>query len=335
MTIPTTRTRWGILGTGWVAHEFTSDLLRNGFQVTAVGSRSQSSASEFAAEFEIETAHDSYAALVSDDNVDVIYVSTPHPFHWPHARLALEAGKHVLLEKPFTVNAREAHDLVAFAAKQNLVLLEAMWTRFVPHMVRVREIIAAGTIGEVRTLIADHNQTLPTDPHHRVNDLNLAGGALLDLGVYPVSFAEELFGTPQTAYALAAKTETGVDRQTGIVLGYAGGQQAILQCALDTDGPNTATIMGTLGWIAIDTVWHDASSFTVYQGEGNVVERFEFPVPGRGMHYQAGEVERLIESGATVGTIMSPESSISVMDTLDEIRRQIGLSYPSDSPVSR
>ncbi|MEO6943163.1 MAG: Gfo/Idh/MocA family oxidoreductase [Lacisediminihabitans sp.] len=329
----TSRTRWGILGTGWVAHEFTSDLLRNGFHVTAVGSRSQSSANAFATEFGIGTAHDSYAALAADDNVDAIYVSTPHPFHWPHARLGLEAGKHVLLEKPFTVNAREAHDLVAFAAQQNLLIMEAMWTRFVPHMVRVREIIAAGTIGEVRTLIADHNQALPTDPHHRVNDLNLGGGALLDLGVYPVSFAEELFGTPLVVHALAAKTGTGVDRQTGIMLGYAGGQQAILQCALDTNGPNTATIMGTKGWIAIDTVWHDASSFTLYQGEDNVIERFEFQVPGRGMHYQAEEFERLIERGATVSTIMSPESSISVMDTLDEIRRQIDLSYPSDSPV--
>ncbi|MEP6842403.1 MAG: Gfo/Idh/MocA family oxidoreductase [Pseudolysinimonas sp.] len=324
-----TALRWGVLGTGWVAHTMTADLVANGFTVSAVGSRSQASADAFAAEFGIPTAHGSYEALVADPEVDVIYVTTPNPFHLPHAVLALDAGKHVLLEKPFTVDADEASELVQRAAEKNLVLLEAMWTRFVPHMVRVREIIAAGTLGEVRTLIADHSQTLPSDPNHRLNDLALAGGALLDLGVYPVSFAIELFGEPVEVRALGTKTATGVDRQTSILLGFSHGQQAVLQCALDTEGPNTASILGTEGWIAIDSVWHDASTFTVYNTEGDLVERFTEPVNGRGMHYQASELELLVDTARRRSYIMPPDQTITVMKTLDEIRRQIGLNFPS------
>jgi predicted dehydrogenase len=322
--------RWGILGTGWVAHALVADLLDNGILVTAVGSRDGDSAQAFAAEFEIGTAHTGYDALVNDDNVDVVYVSTPHPFHAEHAKLALNAGKHALVEKPFTMNAREAREVVELAAQKNLVVLEAMWTRFVPHMVRIRELIAEGTIGDVRTLIADHNQSLPTDPAHRINDPALGGGALLDLGIYPVSFADDLFGAPTRVEAVAAKSATGVDRQTAILLEYADGQQSVLHCALDTAGPNTATIMGTKGWIAIDPVWHDSSSFTVYDTDEHVIERFDEPVNGRGMHFQAREAERLITAGLPAGVILPPAGSIRVMETMDAIRRKIDLVYAAD-----
>ena len=173
--------RWGILGTGGIAHAQAADLVANGFIVTAVGSRNRESAEAFAAEFAIPVAYDSYESLVGDPGVDIVYVSTPHPFHAPNATLALRAGKHVLLEKPFAMNAREARAVVELAQSSGLVVLEAMWTRFLPHMRRIREIIAAGTIGEVRTLLADHNQLLPSDPLHRLNNPALGGGALLDL----------------------------------------------------------------------------------------------------------------------------------------------------------
>src|SRR5690606_14560867 len=158
-------------GYGGITHHQTMDLRSSGFKVAAVGSRSQASADSFAPEFGIATAHGSYEALVADPGVDAIYVSTPHPCHAPAAKLALEAGKHVLLEKPFTVNAREARQVVELAAERGLVVLEAMWTRFLPQSVRVRELIADGVIGEPRTLIADHNQLLSTDPEHRINNL--------------------------------------------------------------------------------------------------------------------------------------------------------------------
>jgi predicted dehydrogenase len=319
--------RWGILGTGGIAHAQTADLLQGGFTVTAVGSRSQGSADAFAAEFGIGTAHSSYEALVADPNVDVVYVATPHPFHASNALLALAAGKHVLVEKPFSLNALEAREVVEEAERRRLVVLEAMWTRFLPHMRRIREIIAAGTIGEVRTLIADHNQALPGDPSHRINAPALGGGALLDLGIYPVSFSFDLFGAPSTVSAIAAKTATGVDRQTAILFGYADGTQAVLHTALDTHGPNTAAILGTNGRIQIDSVWYAPTTFTVFDADGHVAERFTSEVEGRGMSFQAEELERLVREGHSGGDILPPRESVRIMETLDEIRRQIALRY--------
>ena len=214
--------RWGILGTGGIARQFTRDLLLTGHTVTAVGSRTRESAERFAALFELPAAHSSYESLVADPSVDLVYVATPHPFHYPNARLALEAGKHVLVEKPFTLNAVQAQQLVSLAADRGLLVLEAMWTRWLPHMARLREIVAAGTIGEVRSMSADHTQRLPDDPGHRLNALELGGGALLDLGVYPVSFASQLFGPPQSIQATATFKETGADAQVATMFRYAG-----------------------------------------------------------------------------------------------------------------
>ena len=326
-----TSLRWGILGTGWIADAQVKDLLADGFTVAAVGSRSQDGADAFAAKYGIPTAHGSYEALVADPDVDVIYVATPHPMHAENTELAINAGKHVLLEKPFTINRAEAERIVALAAEKKVVLLEAMWTRWLPTMVRLREVLAAGTIGQVRTVIADHNQFLSKDPAHRINAPELGGGALLDLGIYPVSFAWDVLGAPTTVTAIASKTATGVDRQTAILLGYADGQQAVLHTALDTAGPNTASVIGTDGWIHIDSVFYNPTSFTVYDSAQNVLERYE-PEPSetRGMQYQARELERIVASGALVGDILSLDETVGIMGTLDEVRRQIDLTYPGE-----
>jgi predicted dehydrogenase len=323
--------RWGILGTGGIAKAFAIDLNGNGFTLAAVGSRSQESADSFAATHGIPTAHPSYEALVADPDIDIIYVATPHPFHLENALLALNAGKHVLLEKPFALNAAQARQITEAAAAKNLVVLEAMWTRFLPHMVRLREIIAAGTLGDVRTVIADHNQNLPKDPSHRLNDPALGGGALLDLGIYPISFAWDVLGEPTTVSAISSPTATGVDRQTAILLGYADGQQAVLHTALDTAGPNAAAVIGTDAWVEIDRTFYQPTSFTVYEGkEGTVIERFEQAVNTRGMQYQAWEAERLIAEGLTAGEILPPSETVGIMATLDEVRAQIGLVYPGE-----
>jgi len=323
--------RWGILATGGIAHAFTGDLVKNGLTVQAVGSRSQASADAFAAEFGIPTAHPSYEALVADPDVDIIYVSTPHPFHAANASLALEAGKHVLVEKPITVNADEARALVALAESKNLLLLEAMWTRFLPHMGRIRDIIAAGSLGEVRSLIADHTQDLPDDPSHRINSLELGGGALLDLGIYPVSFASALFGPPETILASATLKDTGVDAQIATIFRYAGGQIASLISASDTKGPNTASILGTDGRIDIDEVWYTPTSFRVYNAANEVVEEYSTPeFSGRGMHWQALEAERLVAAGLITSELLTVTESVQIMETLDEIRAQIGLVYPGE-----
>jgi predicted dehydrogenase len=327
----TSKLRWGLLGTGWIASQFIQDLNANDFTVAAVGSRTQESADRFAATWGIPTAHGSYEALAADPNVDVIYVSTPHPFHYENAKLALESGKHALVEKSFTVTGAEARELVDLAESKNLVILEAMWTRWLPHMIRIREIIAAGTLGEVRTVIADHDQNLPDDPKHRINNPDLGGGALLDLGIYPVSFAWDILGEPETIAAISSPVEsTGVDRQTAMMFGYAGGRQALLHAALDTAGPNTASIIGTEGRIEIDSVWYTPTTFTVFDGKGEVVEKYASEVVSRGMQYQAWALERIVESGGITGAELPPRQSVAIMETLDEVRKQIGLVYPSE-----
>jgi len=325
------RIRWGILGTGFIAGLQTRDLIQNGFTVQAVGSRTLDSSQAFAEEYGVATAHGSYEDLVADPLVDVVYIATPHPFHRANALLALNAGKHVLVEKSFTMNAREAQDVVDLAESKGLVALEAMWSRFLPHMIRIREVIEEGTIGEVRKVVASHNQSLPKDPAHRLNDPALGGGALLDLGIYPVSFAFDILGTPETIRASASMTATGVDRQTAAIFDYVGGQQAIVDCELDAASANRAMVIGTEGWIDIESTWYNPTPFTVHAMDGSVVERYEQPVNSRGMQYQAAELERLVREGATAGTILPPRESVAVMAAMDEIRRQIGLSYDADS----
>ncbi|MGO4804282.1 Gfo/Idh/MocA family protein [Arthrobacter sp. 2MCAF15] len=327
--------RWGILGTGFIAGLQTQDLNENGFTVQAVGSRTLDSSKAFAEEYGVATAHGSYEDLVADPLVDVVYIATPHPFHHANALLALNAGKHVLVEKSFTMNAREAQDIVDLAESKGLVALEAMWSRFLPHMIRIREIIGEGTIGEVRKVVASHNQNLPKDPAHRLNDPALGGGALLDLGIYPVSFAFDILGTPETIRASASMTATGVDRQTAAIFEYVGGQQAIVDCELDAASANRAMVIGTEGWIDIESTWYNPTPFTVLAVDGSVVERYEQPVTSRGMQYQAAELERLVSEGATAGTILPPRETVAIMAAMDEIRRQIGLSYDADAATER
>ena len=323
--------RWGVLGTGFIAGLQTQDLMDNGFAVQAVGSRSSESSQAFAEKFGVATAHGSYEDLAADPLVDVVYIATPHPFHHANALLALNAGKHVLVEKSFTMNAREAQDIVDLAASKGLVALEAMWTRFLPHMVRVRELIAAGAVGEVRKVVASHNQSLPKDPAHRLNDPALGGGALLDLGIYPISFAFDILGTPASIKASASMTATGVDRQTAAIFDYDGGAQALVDCELDAASSNRAMVIGSEGWIDIEHTWYNPVPFTVFNAGGEVLERYDQPVNSRGMQYQAAELERLVKAGETAGTILPPAESVAIMAAMDEIRRQIGLSYAADN----
>jgi predicted dehydrogenase len=322
--------RWGILATGWIADLFTKDLILTGHAVTAVGSRSQASADRFAKALGIQTAHGSYEALVADPNVDIIYIATPHPQHASAAKLALNAGKHILVEKAFTLNAAEAAEIVTLAQAKGLVVLEAMWTRFLPHMKRIREILDAGTIGEVRSITADHRQKLPDDPMHRLNALDLGGGALLDLGIYPISFAWDVLGKPTAIQATATFRETGADAQVATILHYASGAIATTLSSSDSAGPNRAAVVGTKGRIEIDRVWYSPTTFRVYDNDNNLVEAFDQPVAGRGMQFQADEAERLIAAGQTAGDIMPPSQSVEIMATLDEVRRQIGLRYPGE-----
>lgn len=323
--------RWGILGTGGIAHSFVSDLLANGHQVAAVGSRTLASAQAFADEFALETAHGDYASLVADAAVDIVYVATPHPMHASNALLAVRAGKPVLVEKAFTLNADEARLLVDEAAARGVFVMEAMWTRFLPHMIRIREILAAGTIGEIRAVTADHTQNLPRDPAHRLNDPALGGGALLDLGIYPVSFVWDVLGAPATITAHAAFTATGVDETIATIFGYPDGAVATTLSSMTSAGPDVASILGTRGRIDLDAVWYTATSFRVYDERRALIEEFHSEISGAGYHLEAAEVERRVAAGEIRSPLMTPEESVAIMGGLDSIRRAVGLRYPSET----
>ncbi|MBD8585005.1 Gfo/Idh/MocA family oxidoreductase [Frigoribacterium sp. CFBP 13729] len=321
--------RWGILGAGGIADTFVNDLAAAGIAVAAVGSRDADKAKRFAEDHGITTAHGSYDDLVADPEVDAVYVATPHVFHEQNALLAIRAGKHVLVEKPFTVSADEAGRVLAAAREAGVVALEAMWTRYLPQQARLREVVRSGVIGEPRLLTASHMQSLPTDPQHRLNDPALGGGALLDLGVYPVSFAHDLLGPVEAVAATAVLSDQGVDRRTGITLRHANGATSNLFCALDTAGRNDAVLHGSAGRIEIDHTFYAPGGFTVLDADGEVVERFDSDEGDlRGMQHQALELARLAEAGELESPALTSDGIVAVMATMDEVRRQVGVQYP-------
>lgn len=322
--------RWGILATGGIAHAFAHDLRVSGRTITAVGSRSQSGADAFAAEFEIPHAHGSYEELIADPDVDIIYVSTPHPMHADNAIMALEAGKHVLVEKPFTLTAAEARRVRDVARARGLLAMEAMWTRYLPHMVRVRELVRSGALGEIRAVFADHTQRISTDPTHRLNALELGGGALLDLGIYPISFAWDVLGAPISAVASARLADTGADAEIATILTHRGGALSTSISSSRAVGPNVATILGTEGRIEIDAVWYTPTSFRVLSAEHTVVEEFVSSVDGRGMQFQALAAEEIIAAGGTDSAVLPIDESVAIMELLDDLRAQVGVRYPGE-----
>jgi predicted dehydrogenase len=321
---------WGILATGGIANSFTRDLVTHGHRIAAVGSRSTDNARSFAEKWGIESAHGSYEELLADPDVDIVYVATPHNLHAANAMAALESGKHVLVEKAFTVNAAEARAVFELGRSKGLLVMEAMWTRFLPHMAYVRSVIERGLVGNIRSLHADHTQRLPSDPAHRLNNLNLAGGCLLDLGVYPVSFAHDILGDPVVVTGRGALSDTGVDVCVATVLRHQNDALSTSYSSMATRGPNTAVVLGTEGRIEIDSVWYAPAAVTVKDMTGRELERFDEPVTGRGMQYQAAEAERLISAGEIESPLMTHEQSIAVMATMDAVREQIGLRYPGE-----
>lgn len=324
--------RWGILATGGIATAFATDLRAAGHDLVAVGSRTQESADVFAAQFGITPAHahGSYEDLVADSDVDIIYISTPHPMHVDGARLALTAGKHVLVEKAFTLNHAEAKELQELGREHGLLVMEAMWTRYLPHIARVHEIIAAGTLGEIRAVTADHTQSLPTDPSHRLNALELGGGALLDLGIYPVSFVWDILGAPTSIRAVGRLGETGADTEVATVMTHAGGAVSTTLSSSRAAGRNTATIIGTEARIEIDRVWYAPTSFAVIATDGTVLETYDAGTAGRGMQMQAAAAERFVADGSLDSDRLPIAESVAIMGCLDEIRAQIGVSYPKE-----
>ncbi|WP_194384883.1 Gfo/Idh/MocA family protein [Microbacterium luteum] len=322
--------RWGILATGGIAHAFARDLRTAGLDLRAVGSRRLEGARAFAEEFDVARVHGSYEALAADDEIDIVYIATPHPMHAENALLLLEHGKHVLIEKPFTLNADQAIAVRDLARAKGLLAMEAMWTRYLPHMIRIHEIIEAGTLGEIRAVFADHTQRISDDPAHRLNALELGGGALLDLGIYPVSFAWDMLGAPTSIAATARLGGTGADTEAATIFTHASGAVSTTLSSSRAAGPNTAHVVGTEGRIDIDRVWYTPTSFRVTAPDGTVLEEFVSDIEGRGMQFQALAAEEIIADGATDSERLPIDETVAIMETLDAVRRQIGLRYPEE-----
>ncbi|GAA1180471.1 Gfo/Idh/MocA family oxidoreductase [Streptomyces hebeiensis] len=340
--------RWGVLATGGIAARFTADVRElPDAEIVAVASRSEAAAREFAGRFGIPRAYGSWAGLFADAEVDVVYVATPHSAHRAAAGAALAAGKPVLCEKAFTLDARQAGELVALARERGLFLMEAMWMYCDPVVRRLVELVRDGAIGEVRTVQADFGLEGPFDPYHRLRDPALGGGALLDLGVYPVSFAHLLLGEPDRVQADALLSPEGVDLNTGILLGWDSGATALLSCSLTAGTPRTATVTGTKGRIEVPAGFFAPERFTLHRAGAEPEEFTAAGVAGgpqvphglhglHGLQHEAAEAMRCLRAGETQSPLVPLEGTLAVMRTLDAVRDRIGVRYPTDrDPADR
>jgi predicted dehydrogenase len=322
----TTRTRWGILATGGIAGAFATDLkLLPQADLVAVGSRNLDTAQAFAAKHEIPRAYGSWSELAADPDLDVIYVATPHSAHHAASKLCLLAGKAVLCEKPITLDRAAAEDLVATARDQGVFLMEGMWTRTLPAIRRMRELVDGGAIGEVTAVYADFAIGGPFPETHRLRARALGGGALLDLGVYPITFAHIFLGVPARIAAVATLNADGVDENTGMVFGYPGGAIATLHCGIVGNSPVSATVVGTAGRVVIPAGFFHTSGFTLVRGDQ--AEEVTLPRRGNGLGYEAEEVMDCLAHGRTESELVPLATSLAVMGIMDEVRALIGVSY--------
>ena len=324
--------RWGILGTGTIAKVFAGALKELGdAELVAVGSRTPSSAHTFGDQFDVLHRHGSYTALAANPDVDVIYVATPHALHHENTILALQSGKPVLCEKPLAINVSQAEEMVHCARQHSLFLMEAMWSRFFPLMDRLRDLLAAGAIGQSRILTADFGFREDFEPDSILFNKAYGGGALLDVGVYPVSLSSLLFGTPEEITSAAHIGTSGVDESNALILRFAAGELALLHSAVRVETPQEAVISGSAGSIRLTAPWWKPCEMIVAR-DGSSPETLTFPCAGNGYGYEAQEVMRCLRTGALESDRMPLDESLSILTTLDTVRRQWGLSYPVEGP---
>lgn len=327
----TTTVRWGILSTGRIARAFANALKDTpGAVLHAVASRDLASAQAFAQEFGAAKAYGSYQELADDPDVELVYIGTPHTLHARDALMALNAGKGVLCEKAFTVNRREAEEVVALARSKKLFLMEAMWSRFLPALAEVRRIIESGEIGPARTITADFGFYSEAGPEHRLFNPDLGGGALLDLGIYPLSLSAALLGPVESVRAQAELGPTGVDLQTAFTLKHRGGGISACSCSVAARTPCELTVSGTRGHVRMNTRFHHATSITVSLDDGSA-RTIATPYIGNGYSYEAIEAQRCYLAGLVESPHMTHGETLELMGVMDEVRRQVGVSYSADA----
>ncbi len=325
--------RWGVIAPGGIARAMATALNAVTQQrIAAVASRSLDRAQAFATEFGADTAYGSYAALVADASVDVVYIASPHSEHREHALLALSAGKPVLMEKAFTRNAAEAQEVVDVARAGGLFLMEAMWARFLPHYDVVRQCVQGGLLGSIDTVFADHGQPLYPDGPQRLSDPALAGGALLDLGIYPLSFASMVLGGLASVTAVGELTTEGVDAQEAMTARGTNGGLGVLHATMLARTAARASVVGTAGRLDIDGSFYQPNPVRYTARDRSAGPVFEPASRKHGLAYEAAEVARCITEGRTESPLMPLDETVAIMATMDDIRRQLGVVYPGEHP---
>ena len=321
--------RWGICGTGEIAAGFV-DALANvpDAEAIAVGSNDQDRSDHFGDSHEIARRYGSYEEMATDGDVDVIYVASTQQRHMRDTLLFLEAGRHVLCEKPFALNTSQIETMISAATANDRFLMEALWSRFLPSYLRLAELLAEGAIGEPMLLQADFSIRVPPEEvvDHRLYDPHRGGGALLDLGIYPVQLAHFTMGAPERVEATAMLTDQGLDEQTSMLLDHGGGRASVLTTAMSSQGINTARVVGTEGTIHLDAFMHSTNRLRVERGDD--IEVLDFPAAS--LHYQVPEVHRCLREGRRESKVMPHSESLAIMSTLDRARRQTGVRYPDE-----
>jgi predicted dehydrogenase len=319
--------RWGIAGPGRIAEKLVEDFaVVDGARATAVGSRSLERAESFAVRHGLERAYGSYSELLADPEVDVVYVATPHPQHAALARAAVRAGKAVLVEKAFTATSAGAVEVVDLARSSGTFVMEAMWTRFQPAVVLLRELIEEGAIGEVRSVQADLGVQRAFDPEDRLFALELGGGALLDLGVYVVSFAQMILGAPGSVMAVGSLFPTGVDAEAALLLGYPDGRSATLTTSLRNALPGQARVFGTKGWIDVLPRFHHPQTIVLQRGDSPPETMIRTHL-GAGYAHQLIEVNDCLRTGRTESSVMPLDDTLAVQQVLQQAADQLGVHH--------
>jgi predicted dehydrogenase len=322
--------RWGILGTGHIASKFADDLMAvPEVRLAAVASRTRERVRRFRPDLDIPARYGDYRELASDPDVDVVYIATPHAFHRNQSVLCLDAGKAVLCEKPFALNRGQAVDMAEAAGRNGGFLMEAMWTRFLPHIRKLRDTVRSGRIGRVRRIEADFGFKGSTEPDGRLLNPALGGGALLDVGVYPLTLAALLLGRPDRIESMAAVGATGVDEQCAMVLGYADGAMAVLSASITARTSQTAVVAGTAGRIEIRAPWWKSGEFTVFPDDGEP-DVIRLPPVGNGFTHEIEEVCACVRRGDPESMILPPGESIVMMGIMDRMRNSWGVKYPGE-----
>ncbi|MFK0331924.1 Gfo/Idh/MocA family protein [Rhizobium sp. NPDC090275] len=320
--------RWGILGSGWIAAKFTESVQAHTRQViAAIGSRSQASADRFAAEWGVEKAYGSYEALVTAPDIDIVYVATPHGQHHEHVLLAIEAGKHVLVEKPMALNHAQAAEMVAAARRRGVFFAEALWTYFLPKFDVIQQVLDGGVIGEIKSVYTEYGEYLPRE--HRIFDPKLAGGPLLDLGTYPVSLLTKLIGVPSRVVGVATPDPAGVNGQLAVAMVNDKGAQGTMATTLYGFTPTGVAIVGTKGSIRFVTEFHLPGSFEVWSLDGETRLQYEEPRGAHfeGLYHEAASVAYSIRDGAYESPCRPLEASLETMKTLDAIRKALDIDF--------